>query len=387
MKQPKIGLVLSGGGARSAYQAGVLLGLHELLEKSHGEKLALPVICGISGGAINGSYLASRVGEVPDAIHDLWKNWEEIKIDDVMDASALQVIGTATKLVLQLGFGGMLNARPTTQLLNASSLIRYLQKKIKFGRIQENINSGDLHGLAITATHYGTGSTVTFFDGSRELQPWMRSNRIGVRANLNLKHVLASSAIPLLFPPVKIQSAFYGEGAIRMGSPLSPAIHLGADKVIAIGVRYYRTPMETFELNQSFRMRSIQLADISGVLLNSMFLDALDSDLERMMRINQTLDLLSDKERREHPEKLRKIPVLAIRPSRDLGQMAVDEFRHFSWVLRHFLKGLGASKHHGADLISYLAFEKSYTARLLKLGYDDVKTEKSRVLTWFEENS
>ncbi|MGK5085267.1 patatin-like phospholipase family protein [Bdellovibrionota bacterium FG-1] len=359
----KVGLVLSGGGARSAFQ----------------------IICGISGGAINGAYLASRANQMPDALQDLWSSWNEIKLDDVMEASSARIFGTASKLILQLGLGGIFNARPTTQLLSTAPLVRYLLKKLDFRQIQRHIESGLLHGVAMTTTHYGTGSTVTFFDGVPSLQPWMRSHRIGKRTNLTLKHVLASSAIPLLFPPIKIQGAYYGDGAVRMTSPLSPAIHLGSSKVIAIGVRYHRSPIETFELNQSFRMRSVQLADISGVLLNALFMDALDSDLERMMRINQTLSLLTDEDRREHPEKLRRIPVLAIRPSQDLGRLAVDEFRRFSWVLRHFLRGLGASEHHGSDLLSYLAFEKSYTSRLLQLGFKDVMAEKARVLAWLRE--
>jgi len=170
-----------------------------------------------------------------------------------------------------------------------------------------------------------------------------------------------------------------------MTSPLSPAIHLGADRVIAIGVRYHRTPAETYELVESTRMRSVQLADISGTLLNAIFLDALDSDLERMMRINQTLSLLTEEDRREHPERLRRIPVLAIRPSKDLGHMAVEEFKRFSWVLRHFLRGLGASDRHGSDLVSYLAFERSYTSRLLQLGFSDIMQDKERIMAWLRE--
>ena len=238
----------------------------------------------------------------------------------------------------------------------------------------------------MTATHYGTGSTVTFFDSAEHINHWMRSYRIGKRSRIGLKHILASSAIPVLFPPTKIRGAFYGDGGMRMASPLSPAIHLGADKVIVIGVRYHRTPAETYKLNEHFHMKTIRLADISGVMLNSLFLDAVDSDVERMLRINQTLDLMTEEARKEHPEKLRSIPVLALRPSEDLGNLARTEFRNFSWILRHFLRGLGASEHHGSDFISYLAFEKSYTNRLLELGYGDVMRDREQIIEWFAKD-
>lgn len=378
----KLGLVLSGGGARSSYQAGVLFGLNDLFTKALGKPLAPQIICGISGGAINGAHLASKADDLPTAIQELWDNWSKIGLEDIIDSSSIRILGTATKLILQLGLGGIFNSSPTTQLLDTSPLVEYLHRKFNLADIRTHIETGCLHGAAITATHYGTGSTVTFFDGAPTIQPWMRSHRVGKRTRLSIKHVLASSAIPLLFPPVKIQGAFYGDGAVRMTSPLSPAIHLGADRMIAIGLRYHRTPNETYGLVESVRMKSIQLADISGVLLNSIFLDALDSDLERMMRINQTLSLITAEDRREHPEKLRRIPVLAIRPSQDLGRMAVEELKRFSWVLRHFLAGLGASEHHGSDLLSYLAFEKSYTSRLLRLGFDDVIKDKERILEW-----
>ncbi len=381
------GLVLSGGGARSSYQAGALLGLNELSLKNVGKPFAPKIICGISGGAINGGYLASRANDPSKAFQDLWVNWSEIKLDDVMDVGSVRILSTAAKLILQLGFGGASYTKPTTQLIDTSPLVQYLLKKLDVANIRSHIKSGHLHAVAMTATHYGIGSAVTFFDGVPSLQPWMRSHRIGKRTQLSLKHVLASSAIPFLFPPIKIQGAFYGDGAVRMTSPLSPAIHLGAKRIVAIGVRYHRTPAETFQLIASYRMRSVQLADISGVLLNAIFLDSLDSDLERMMRINQTLSLLTEESRREHPEKLRRIPVLAIRPSQDLGQMAVDEFKRFSWVLRHFLRGLGASNHHGSDLVSYLAFERSYTSRLLHLGFKDVMRDKERVIAWLRDAS
>ena len=381
----KLAVVLPGGGARSAYQAGVLAGLNELIETHFKNSLQFKIICGISGGAVNSAYLAANVHKRSESYKKLWDNWASLGLGDIMDIGGNSIFSTALKLVLQLGAGGFYRGKPITQILSTDPLTNYLISRVDFRSIRKHIRNGDLQGLAITSTHYGTGTTVTFFDGHKDIKPWMRSHRIGKRLKIGPKHILASAAIPVLFPPVKIHGSFYGDGAMRMASPLSPAIHLGTDKVLAIGLRYYRSPQETYQLNNSFRMKTIQLADISGTLLNSLFLDAVDSDLERMMRINQTLRLLPPEAIKTQPERLRMVPVLALRPSKDLGTLAVDEFKNFSWVLKHFLRGLGATENTGSDLISYLAFEKTYTTRLLELGYTDVMKDQKAILEWFAE--
>jgi NTE family protein len=382
----KIGLVLTGGGARSAYHAGALLGLADLLSERGLPPMQFPIICGISGGAINGGYLASRLTELPAAYSDLVASWSEITLEDVIDVTGIKMVSTAVRLTVQLGFGGLLNENPVTQLMDTAPLVCFLKSRIDFDSIRRNISEGHLHALGLTATNYGTGSTVTFYDGDSSITPWARSQRIGIRSKLFLKHVLASAAIPILFPPVRLSGSFYGDGAIRMPSPLSPAIHFGADRIIAIGVRYHRSPIETLEMNRTLRMKEVQLADISGILLNSLFLDALDSDLERMIRINHTLARLDKAGDGGDSDGLRRIPVLAIRPSKDIGELALDEFRRFSPFLRHFLRGLGASEFHGSDLLSYVAFEKSYTTRLIELGIADVKADASRIICWLEES-
>lgn len=384
--QRKLALVLPGGGARSAYQVGALLAVNELLEKHTGESLNPKIICGISGGAINGSFLASRITDFPTALSELWNTWNSIEVKDIFDTSSGRLTSTALKLILQLSAGGLVRQVREPHLLSTEPLKDFLAQKINFDDIRKHIAAKALDGLAVTLTNYGTGSAVTFFDGSPEIQPWMRSHRLGRRVRIRLKHVLASSAIPILFPPIRIGGAYYGDGALRMPAPLSPALHLGAERILAVGMRYHRTAQETYKLNASVRMKSIRLAEISGAVLNSLFLDALDTDLERMNRINQTLSLLSEEIQKKHPEKLRIVPVLAIRPSRDLGQMAISELKHFSWILRHLMRGLGASNHGGSDFVSYLAFECSYTSRLLLLGYNDVIDDKNRILSWFESS-
>jgi NTE family protein len=187
------------------------------------------------------------------------------------------------------------------------------------------------------------------------------------------------------FQPVRIGESFYGDGSIRLKAPLSPAIHLGAEKILAIGLRYYRTAQQTREINESWKMKSISLADVAGVLLNAGFLDNLDGDLERLERINHTLSLIPKEKHKDLPNELRPIEAVALRPSEDLGAMASEGLSSFGFMLKFLLKGLGTSKHGGWDLVSYLAFDKAYTRKLLKLGYDDGLKQKEKLLEFFQE--
>jgi NTE family protein len=226
---------------------------------------------------------------------------------------------------------------------------------------------------------------VSFYDGHASIEPWARSSRLGRRSTLTVEHILASAAIPIFFRPVAIGGTYWGDGGIRLGNPLSPAIHLGADRIIAVGIRHARPDQQVFEMNQTSTLGVITLADIGGVLMNALFLDALDSDVERMMRINQTLDLLPPEVVANHPAKLRKIPVLAIRPSKDLGKLAGNQLPKFPFILRHLLKGTGASNDKGWDLLSYLAFDSSYTNLLMEVGYEDALRLRNEIEQFFED--
>ncbi|MDB4986209.1 MAG: Patatin, partial [Myxococcaceae bacterium] len=226
---------------------------------------------------------------------------------------------------------------------------------------------------------------------------------------LTVPHVLASSAIPMFFPPVDIDGAWFGDGCVRLSAPLSPAIHMGAQRVVAIGIRYARTPQETDALNSPTNLgrsmapplsrggprsrRSVveiagprprpTISEISGVLLNAIFLDSLDSDVERMERINATLSLLTEEQHTRMRYPLRSIPLLVLRPSRDLGSLAIEQYRRFPRTLRHLLRGIGASGESGWDLVSYLAFEPAYIERLMELGYDDTHARGREVAAFF----
>jgi NTE family protein len=227
---------------------------------------------------------------------------------------------------------------------------------------------------------------MSFFEGAPGIKPWIRSTRIGVHERITVSHVLASAAIPMFFPPIELAGAWYGDGCVRLSDPLSPAVHLGAERLVAIGIRYARTPQETDALNkaQERHRKPPAVSEISGVMLNAIFLDSLDADAERLERINAMLSLVPQEARASMRNPLRRIPLLVLRPSRDLGSLAIEEYRSFPRTLRHLLKGIGATGDSGWDLVSYLAFEPAYIERLMDLGYEDTYARKDEVASFFE---
>lgn len=379
----KIGLVLSGGGARGAYQAGVLSGISEIIGKTYGPQ-PFPIITGCSAGSINASYLASASGSFADQVNLMLHMWSELVSSQVIKTDPVTLGKLGLGWFKDLSTGGMFGKPESTHLLNSAPLAKFLDDRIDFNQIRRNIETGVLNGTSVTCTSYASGTSVTFYD-SNEASSWSRSARIGIRAQLKLEHVLASSSIPIFFKPVRIESSFYGDGGVRSASPLSPAIHLGADKIIAVGVRHQHSNIEELEIHHQVTMKSIALADIAGVLLNSLFLDALEFDYERLMRINETVALIPEDVRGQGNQRLKRIPTLLFLPSVDLGQIAADQFNRFPLVLRYFLKGLGASEVNGADLLSYLAFDHAYTQALVQIGHSDALNRRQDILDFFAE--
>jgi NTE family protein len=379
-----LGLVLTGGGARAAYQVGALRAIGDLVAV-RGERAArlFQVVSGVSAGAVNGAAIAARADDFPRAARDLWGMWSTLTPDLVYrtDLGSLSHIGS--RWLRDVSLGGRLGGNGINHLLDTRPLHRLLQARLPIERIPARIADGTLRAIAITATNYATGTSVTFFDGVSGLVPWQRSTRIGVRQAITVEHVLASAAIPLFFPPVRVGGAWYGDGCVRMSAPLSPAIHLGAERLIAIGIRYQRTDLEVLALNSESRADEPTLSDLAGVLLNAVFLDALDGDLERVERINRTLALIPDGSAQQQP--LRPVPVLALRPSEDLGRLAAQQYEHLPSTLRFFLAGLGATGDRGWDLVSYLAFEPVYIRRLLDLGYRDTMQRGDEIRAFLED--
>ena len=386
LKKDRAGLVLVGGGARAAYQAGVLRGISDILSDFlKGGHAPFRIYCGDSGGAINALCLAQNADSFERGTQTLWHYWKTISSDNVIrtDPSSLLKIGSGW--LRDLTIGGVLGSSHAVHLLDTTPLQNYLRDRIDFGEIHRRVALGEIRGVSIAATNYATGTAISFFDADPEVQGWARTNRIGVRTILKLPHLMASSAIPIFFPPVEMNGSYYCDGAVRLRTPLSPAIHLGADRVLAIGLRHLRSEQATMEMNQTARMSQISLVDIAGVLLNASFLDNLDSDLERMARINQTISMMPSEVRSRHATQLRMIPLHAVRPSKDLGTMASEQFEHFPKMLKFMFKGIGASREKGWDLLSYLAFDSTYTRKLLDIGYRDAFEDRENLINFFTE--
>jgi len=369
---PSVGLVLTGGGARAAYQVGAARALAEICGPGPSP---FDVITGVSAGAVNGVSLAAGADDFRGAAERLSALWLDLRPEKIYRTDARRLLGIGGKWLRELGGGGLLGARDVNYLLDTSPLREYLRSHLPVPRMRRHIRTGVLRGVAISATSYLTSTAVTFFDGCADIQPWVRATRVGVRERLKIDHVMASAAIPLLFPPVPIRGAYYGDGCVRLLSPLSPAIHLGATRLVAVGIRHVEPSRDPL------RPRAVELplSSIAGVLLNAVFLDSLEGDLERLERMNRTLALLPPASRERLPEPLRVIPVLALRPSRDLGGLARDQYRRFPGMLRYLLKGVGAAGEGGSELLSYLAFEPVYVGRCLDLGYQDTLARRREV--------
>ena len=367
-----LGLVLTGGGARAAYQVGALRALAELFGNG---PLPFGVVCGVSAGAINGSSLAAEADDFPGAVKHLADTWLALTPDHVYRTDALSLVSIGSGWFRGLTAGGTQAPRRYNHLLDTSPLRELLGREIRFERIRENVERGLLRGLAISATNYETGTSVTFFDGVPELQPWARSRRMGVKTAITLDQVMASASIPIFFPPVQVGRSWYGDGGVRLAAPMSPALHLGADRVLTIGIRHPRTAEETVELNATAARDDLPLSEILGVLMNAVFLDSLEPDIERVERVTDMLDSIQ----RPPDSHLRPVRILLLQPSQDLALLAADQVIRFPRTLRFLLKGLGVSGKGGADLLSYLAFEQEYIERLVTLGYDDTRARFDEV--------
>jgi NTE family protein len=372
-----LGLVLTGGGARAAYQVGVIQALAEI---THPNKTPFKVITGVSAGAINGAYLMSRADEFQVAAKGLWDLWAGLESERIYRTDASSIANLGTKWLSSVGMGGLISRKKKpNHLLNTEPLRELLRQELQLDKLQGFFKSGVLRGCSVSATNYATGTAISFFDGIEEIQPWARSTRLGIRSPITVEHIMASSAIPVFFPPVKLEGTPYGDGCIRLTSPVSPAIHLGSDRIIAIGIRYLRTQSQTIEINNVAKKDDLTIAEIGGVLLNAVFLDSLETDVERMERINSTLSHFTDEMREKLPNQLKQIPILTLRPSQDLGQLARGTLKEFPPLLRFLLRGVGAKEDKGWDLLSYLAFEKVYTRQLIDLGYDDTIRKKDQI--------
>ncbi|MCV2885020.1 patatin-like phospholipase family protein [Aestuariibacter sp. AA17] len=355
------GLMLSGGGARAAYQVGVLKAITHFLPRNH--SIPFPIICGNSAGAINATSLACYASCYHLGIRKLEWVWKHFRTHHVYGANVKDVFGYMLRNYTSRFRSHHVQKRPTS-LLNNAPLRQLIKNYLDFKRIDHNIMSGNLRAVSVLASSYTSYDSIAYFQARDDIQPWRRAQRRGLKCTLDVEHLMASSAIPLVFPTVKIDGEFLGDGAIHLHSPLSAPIHLGAEKILVIGV-------EQPEQSNRFinAMYYPTAASIAGHLLDTIFADTLHSDLERLERVNQTLKIMTP-EQRKHIG-LKPIECLIINPSLGFNTLASRYFHLLPKGIRALLSLIGATQKADSTLLSYLLFEKEFCADLIELGYRD----------------
>ncbi len=363
--------MLPGAGARGAYQVGVLKAVASLLPKNSPNPFA--VITGASAGAINAAVLAGRAGNFERAIRDMERVWANFHAGQVYRTDAWTMLKTSLHWLAALMFGGLGVANPTS-LLDSSPLRALLTRDVRFGGIARAIARGNLEALAVTASGYTSARSVTFFQGRPSLRPWTRVRRVGRAEQITIDHLMASAAVPFVFPPVRIGGEYFGDGSMRHRAPLSPAIHLGADRMLVIGVRDERPdpepPADGTPTPPTF-------ATLGGYMLDTLFMDGLYTDLERLSNLNRVIARAG-----KTLDNVRPLHTLVIVPKDDVRAVAVRHAHELPRAVRLLLAGLGATNRSGMQLVSYLLFESGFTRELIDMGFRDAMEMEDEIRTF-----
>jgi NTE family protein len=368
-----LGLVLSGGGARGAYQVGVLAAVAEICKELAIDN-PFEIYTGVSAGAINSCAITSHPGCFHEACDSLREIWGALKSQDVFASDPLSMTGVALHWLMDLSSGGM-KRTPGKSLLNTSPLRELISKNCRFENIQKKIDQGIVRAVGISALDFHSSSTVTFIQGVEEIELWARVRRQAVRSQINVDHVMASAAIPVLFPAIAVDSRYYGDGSIRNFSPCAPAIYMGAERLLAIGVR--RQQEVCFTSHEVAPVEAPSVARVASVLLHALMSDGIEFDIERIERINLALTKIRASERKHLAVK--PIEVLWISPSRDFSEIAAKQAKDLPRMIRYLLRGLGGLE-ESAELSSFLLFEKSYVQTLMEIGYEDGRDAKPELI-------
>jgi len=377
------GLVLSGGGARAAYQVGVLHQLAKWFEQENKRDYDFPfkILCGTSAGAINAAALACAGRNFYQSTERMMRVWENFSSDQVFRSDSLGIIRTGARWLSALSIGWMLRKRPKC-LLDNSPLSQLLNQLLHFRRLDEALENGTIHALAVTASSYSSGRSVTFFQTQKVIESWARTQRVALPDRITVEHLLASAAIPFVFPSVKLdiegKMEYFGDGSIRQLAPISPAIHLGANRVMVIGSsQSEKDHTAAIEMQNAYP----SLAQIAGHAMASIFLDSLSIDIERLSRVNRTLGLLPPEMATRTT--LKPIELLVISPSERIDEIAARHTQDLPRPVRTLLSALGATEASGSSLASYLLFEANYTRELIRMGIADTIAKREEVYAFF----
>ena len=390
----KTGLILTGGGARAAYQAGVLHAILRILHDAGIRPVKTPfdIICGTSAGALNATALACRADNFAGAVRGLLAVWENVATHAVYRADSLAVLRSGARWLSLLSFGWLLRkwrAAPPDSLFDNTPLAGMLHRVLDLPRLDAALGSGALHALAISASSYTSGHHLTFYQSAALVEPWTRHGRLALPTQIGVEHLLASSAIPFIFPAVPLylggRREYCGDGSMRQQAPIAPAIHLGATRVLVVGAgRMNESALEgADEASRNGGYPSV--AQVAGHAMSSIFLDSLAADVERLQRINQTLGRLAPQSRIDLHASTgqREVKLLLIAPSERLDTIAARHTASLPGPVRALLGALGALESRGAALASYLLFEAGYTRELIRLGEHDTLARRADVLEFF----
>lgn len=384
MKSERTALILSGGGARGAYQAGVLKGLAEILESKKIEN-PFPILSGVSAGAINVAKIASSPYNFGTTVEKLVYFWSQIESSDVFKINLMKINSITSFLGKGFSYNSILNTEPLSD---------FLKENIDFEQIKKNIAFEKHESVIITANNYLEKCAVSFIQSSERISKkhmsWQDSRRLSVEAEIELEHVMASSAIPLLFPPIKIDGNDYGDGCVRNSTPCSPSIRMGAKKLFVIGVRQQQSIEKSS--NESLLKRkhkssesSVTMLNIVNTLLNAVLLDSVEQDVNRIQRINELIDKANANVKvKDKKAKLKKIPALCISPSENIGDLARQSAHHLPRLVRSTLSSFGTLD-DASEIMSYLMFNPHFCKKLIDMGYHDAIASKKEIIDFFEE--
>lgn len=372
-----LGLVMSGGGARAAYQVGFLRTLSK-----HYPELCFPYITGVSSGAINAAFLANESGNLNEKINRLVDIWSTLTIDHVFRVDSASIIGHVFRWGLRLILGSASNAVETRSLVDTSPLKHLLEEILKpqqgiLKGIDRNISDGCLKAIALTASSYTTGQSISWVHGTN-MEEWERGHRKSINSNLTIEHIMASASLPMLFPSVYVNGSWYGDGGIRLTAPLAPAIHMGAKKLLAISTRHISPDLE----DQNVSIDDYPSpAKVMGAMYSAIFLDVFDNDALRLERINQLVATRNG----DNPENLEQVKLLLLRPSEDLGDLAAQYEPQLPRAFRFMTRGWGTQESQSTDMLSLVMFQSDYLQHLIKMGEQDAEQRMDEIKLFLDE--